>query len=546
MRSSRVDVTMAGLAALLAVLVAAVAAARTAGPVEYWPDVRDFGAVRAFSASDLLADAQTAIIWQPHESDTPLVYQPVEKNSTAVGILPYTDLSPVRWQTVPAGADRFHIVWLEQDARLRSALITTTGETIRGPITLTARTSHFAVVPFSGERASVLWINDSAGQLASAVIDANGRPGPTTTSPAIRLDRLAARADQEEVLHVAWLTPSAPHTWTLYYQNAAAPLLDAPVVLHSLALSAEETLLSFDLGLDHTHGYVTWSVASTRQPDAERIFVLAFPLDQPVAGRAAELRLPDDFAPMTGIPGSDLAVGSVDTTIPGDDAAALRWPQPAPGDHTVLPIAVAVHTTDGWRPAVAYFKNGRRVGFQVAAHFPADAGPVSVSVDQAGSLHLAWTGLNDAVPHLYTASSGAQGIPSSPDSASSRWLHAAAGLIAGLPLGLLWLVLPTALIVLAPVKSWAFPLALGLYTAAKLLWPPALYSHVPPPLIAAGLDHLSPAVTVGAAALVIGLLASAALLAARRTGRPPLYTWIIFAALDVALTWFIFGANVIG
>ena len=549
MRASRFDFYTAGLAALLAVLVAAVAATRATDTIEYWPDVRDYGPARALHAPEFLADTQqAAIIWQPRVSDTPLVYQSVEKNSTPTGILPYSDLTPIRWQTVPAGVDVFHVIWLEQDARLRSALINTTGETIRGPITLTAQASHgFATVPISGGRALVLWINDSAGQLASNVIDSDGRPGPTTTSLANRLYRFAVRMDQEEALHTAWLTPSAPHAWTIYYQASAttAPTLDVPEILHLLTLSAEEALLSFDMGLDHTHGYITWSVASTRQPDTERVYVLAFPLDQPTTNRVMELRLPDNFAPTTNIPGSDLAIGRVDTTIPGDDAAALRWPQPAPGQHSILPIAVAVRTTDGWRPANAYFKDGRRIGFQVAVSYPVNGGPLSLSVDQAGSLHLAWIGLNDATPHLYTASTGTQGITSSSGSASGRWLHTAAGLVAGLPLGILWLILPTILIMLAPTEFWTLPLALTLYTAAKLLWPTALFTRLPPLLIAAGLDQLSPALAIGATTLVIGLLASAALLVAHRARCLPLYPWVAYVALDMPLTWLIFGANVI-
>ncbi len=549
MRSTRLISRFAGLWALLVTaLIALAAAARASGPAYQWPDVRDVGATRALSSPAYVANAQQpAIIWQPQNVDTSLVYQSLEKKSTATRILPYPDVMPARWQAAAAGPDQLHVIWLEQDGRLRSALIRTDGETVRGPIELADRGGRdFSSMPLSGGRLLVLWANDSAGQLAATIIDSAGRPGPTSTSLANRLERFAASMDHTGQLHVVWLTPSTPDAWTIHYQAAdpATITLDAPIALHSLVLSPEDSLLAFALGLDRTHGTVIWSITNARQPDIERVFLLTFPLEEPAASQITELQLPETFAPATRISDSDLVIGRIDARIPPEGTtAALRWPNPAPGQHDILPLAVALRMVDGWHPAVIYMRDGRLFGFQIAAQRPADAGPSILGADMSGGLHLAWIGLRDAVPHLYTASSG---VTTASPRADDTWLHITAGLVAGIPLGLVWLLLPTGLILLTSADFWTLPLALTLYGAAKLLWPPTLYMHVSPLLVRAGLGLASPGLAVGAAVLITGLVSSAGLIAIYRPGYPLWRPWAVFVALDMLLTWLVFGANVIG
>jgi hypothetical protein len=353
--------------------------------------------------------------------------------------------------------------------------------------------------------------------------------------------------DQENVVHLAWLAPSSPGTWAIYYQTTSAAdfRIDAPGPLNTFVLTPEESVASFALGLDRTHGYVFWSTVAAAQPDLEHVHALVFPFGQPASGTVQELQLPQHFSPSEDVRPTDLTIGQVGQLLSGPRSwAALRWPRPAPGQHTILPVAVGLRTPDGWRPGVVYYRDGAALGFQIAAQFAADAGPPAISVAPSGTLYLAWSGLHGSLPHLYTAATGQQGLAAALPPTDGAGFSALAGILAGIPMGLMWLVLPTCLVLLSPDNTWTLPLAFALYGLAKLVWPPALFAQLSPPLAAAGLGRFDPGFAVALGTLVIAVVSVAVFRLAYHVKRPLWQRWLVYALLDAALTWGVFGANV--
>jgi hypothetical protein len=387
----------------------------------------------------------------------------------------------------------------------------------------------------------VIWINDRTAQLSAVTIDSAGRPGPISSFPSERIAHVAAARAQAGQIHVSWLTSPAPDQWTIFYRESAAdPLaLDTPTSLYSFALAPGESIATLQIGLDDTHAYVFWSTTTAAQPDTERVRVLTFPLGSPDTVALSEVRLPGHFTPTGTLPALP-QVGRIDTlTAPVSYPATLRWPRPAPGQNAALPLAVALRTNDGWQPAVVYFQHGDLRGFQVIAPLPAGAGPPALLV--AGDLVAVWTGLDGITPHLYAAQTGGD----SPASGRQHhvWRRTLAGALAGIPLGLLWLVLPLCVVIAAPANPWTLPLTLALYGTAKLVWPAQLFSQLPPLLV--GLDSTaSPRLLVEITVLLIGLIATGVCILIERRKRPTWQIGLIYPLLDAALTWLVFGANV--
>jgi hypothetical protein len=534
---------------LTSILVAVTAASRAATRHYEWPRIEDRGGTYALSApAFLMTSGQQALIWHPSGSSAPLIYQPLDDESAGVPIVPYPDVDPRRWEALPAGLDTYHLIWLEKDSRLRSALIDAGGQTIRGPIELAADAQpDYVAVPLPDGGALVLWIETSRNQLVVARIDPDGRPGLTNRPLLTPIEGMAATLDQEGDVHLVWLASSSPNRWVLSYQvtSAADFGIDGSESLFAFTLTPEASIASLSIGLDRTHSYIFWSTVAAGQPDVEHVHVLVFPLDQPTNVAASDLQLPQRFAPSESVHSADLTVGRVSPLIPASRSlAALRWPRPATGQHTLLPVAVALRTPDGWRPGVVYYRDGAALGFQIAGQFPADAGPPTLSIDPAGDLHLAWSGLQGVTTHLYMADTDRQRLAAAPPQTDSVVSGALAGIVAGIPLGLPWLVLPTCLILLSPGNTWTLPLAFALYGLAKLVWPPALFGQLSPVLAAAGLGRFDPGFAVALGVLVIAIASAAAFRLVYDVKRPLWQRWLVYALLDAALTWGVFGANV--
>ncbi len=536
---------------LAALIVAVIAAQHVTGPSYQWPDITRQGPAQPHSPPAWLDNTQEpTLLWRPAGAESLLSYQALAPAAETHAILPYPDVDPCHWQASGAGPGRYHVVWLETDGRLRSALLASNGETLRGPIELTpAARPDFALLPLPDNGALAIWVDDPAGHLVAATIDAAGRPGPASAPLARFVDHMAAAIDRAGRVHLAWTTPGTPGTWTINYQSspAASLSLNAPLALHSLTLSSDQALTTFALGLDETHGYILWGVTTARQPDAEQTRVLAFPLDAPAATSPADLQFPRHFTPGDGSKLTAPPVGRLARPAQaGEPVAVLRWPSPAPGQHRVLALALALQTPDGWRPGVAYFQAGELLGYQVIAPHPADAGPPALAFDQNGDLRLAWSALDGTAAQLYTAHTAGRGlVPDSANEQHNTALRMLAGVLVGAPVGFLWLAVPTTLLMVLPPASWRRPLAAALYAGSKLLWPAGLYTNLPPSLSALGLD--SPPAAVAMTVLAIGLAAGMAgqIVHARRPHRPAWHAWLVAGLLDALLTWAVFGPAVL-
>ncbi len=316
-------------------ILTALAAGTRVTPGRYAP-VKDRGAAASLDEPALLEQPLALIA---RSANTPLAYHPLTGDPTPTGILPYPDVNPRRWQAGPASPDTYHIVWQEQDNRLRCALINTSGVTVRGPIELaTSARPDFVTLPGADGDLLVIWINNRTAELSAVTIDSAGRPGPISNFPSARITHIAAARDRAGLVHVAWLTSPTPDQWTISYR-ASSPnplVLDAPADLHSFTLAPGESITTLQLGLDDTHVYLIWSTTTAAQPDRERIQVISFPLGSPADGTLSDVRLPGPLHPDTVTPtyaarrpdrsGDDIPLPSRRAAL----AASCRWAEQRP------------------------------------------------------------------------------------------------------------------------------------------------------------------------------------------------------------------------
>lgn len=512
-----------------------------------WAQITDHGATTPLNEPALLTQP-LAVIWPPVPWLEPLAFTLLDSSRSQTGLLPYSDVNPRRWQVAPADTTTYHIIWLEQNNRLRSALVNSTGETMRGPIDLAPEAQpDFETLSLSDGRLLVLWCSQRTAKISALIIDSAGRPGPITLLSPERVALLAARQDRAGLIHLTWLNSPRPDHWEIYYQTSGLNpvVVETPALLTTFTLAPGQSLAAFQMGLDETHGYIFWSIATAESPAVEQVWALTFPLDAPAEVVIAELALPGRFTPSRRDV-TALHIGPMASlTTPPTQSAPLRWLRPASGQPAILPVAVALCTPDGWRPAIIYYRHGETLGFQVVAPLPANAGPSTLHTDLTGNLILAWSGLAGMTPHLYTAYTSGKGLVHVPAPSDRAVTRTFAGALAGLPLGLLWLVLPVWIVRVAPMNTWTLPLVLAVYSTGKLIWPTTLFTRLPPLLAATGLEQqIAANWIVGGVVLLIGFTAGGAWLLAGRLKRPDGQTGLVYPLVDALLTWIIFGANV--
>lgn len=391
------------------------ASART---VWQWPARTQHGTTEALREPALLPGPDgTLVIWRDASMPAGLLAAVPGSTAGPHPIIAYPGVQPQRWTAAPAAGGSYHIAWREGDGSLHSALIAPDGATLRGPIDL-GRGAHsdFAAVAHSANRLLILWIDASTAQLFGSDVDAAGRPRAFGQPILAGVSAVAASTDRAGRIHLGWLSEPEPGRRTVHYlattpDQLTPDTLPPAAALLTFTLAPQDSLTAFALGLDETHAYIFWAIASADRPDVERVYVLAFLLDAPHSAVLSELVLPDTFTPAGDAVASALAIGPV-ASLPPDLAqrGPLRWPRTTAGQHDVLPLALALRTQAGWRPAVVYFRAGTALGFQIAAPLPADAAPPALTVTPSGAIVLAWAGLDGATPRLYTASNASQGL----------------------------------------------------------------------------------------------------------------------------------------
>lgn len=533
---------------LLTTLIIGVAAAACMEESQSyaWPVIHVHGPAPALSDAALVNTSEDrALLWPPTGDPAPIVYTSLADSAYTTNIISYGNVHPRRWLAVPAG-EMYHLVWEETSGALRSALVHTNGDTVRGPVDLSAAIgSELVVLPTPGNQALVLWTTPgSEAQLASLVLDVDGRPGPITLHPVRRIQHLAAVRDTEQHVHLAWLTAPSPDTRAIQYHRTSGETLavENSTTLYTLQLDQDEAIRSFAFGLDHTFGYVVSGTVNAEQPGEEQIEIVAFPLAQPQTISHSKLVLPRTIrVAETGIE-SALTTGHIAVLQPDAPRAALRWPSVAPGQHDALVLTAAIKQETMWQPGVAFFQDGTLRGYQIVAKLPADAGPPLLDIAASGDLTLTWMGLSEGNMQRYTAFTAGKGWSQAPVSRANLLPRTLAGIAVGVPLSLLWVILPTLVLLAAPANRWMPPLLCALYGAAKLHWPPDLFSQVPPLLASDALQSLGASwIVVGAVSGIMLLAGISAWLTAHRS--PLWHIWITFVIVDLSLTWIVFGAT---
>lgn len=540
---------LAVICVLIAVLTGWIAGARVQTPPRMWPDHTSLAPTNPLSdAAFLLTIRQRALIWEPANPAVPFAYRSLDAPGDETGLLLYGTIQPQSWATVPAQADSFHLVWSDADNHLRSALVHTSGETLRGPVDLLARApGSIRVVSAANGAARVFWRTED-NTITSLPLDSEGRPGQVTAHTPRYVQHFAVAADNDFGLYAAWLTAESPGTWQIMTQHLDSAAGSVPRLLHTFNLPHDASIASFELGLDRRYGYVILGTTRATQPDTEQVTVIAFPLTGTGETRITELALPAALRIEASPHPTPFITGPVALIQPQTAGvqAALRWPRPIAGQHAEFALALAVQRDRAWLPGVVYFANGVPYGYQIIAQTPADAGPPVLGAAPDGALYMSWVALDRTVPRRYTASTGNQGwIVPQPD--RGDLMHrTAASLLTGSLLSLLTLI-PLALAVMViPTRTWTPAAFYALYAASKLIWPPDLFAHIPPLL---AYDFLTPIDAAWRVGLAVGaiMLASMGVAAIVRTPtRAAWPRWLLFAALDTALTWIVFGPAFIG
>lgn len=524
---------------VVASLVALVASTR---PAAHSDNLRiiDLGRGHAWAAPALwIAESGPALIGQSDNTLPGLIVHPLNGSSEAV-ILPYTDFAPQRWQVTPSHGDTFHIVWLEQDGRLRSALVQTTGQTVRGPIELSAAAnSDFAILQQPDGAATVIWTAAPTHQIVAAHLDSSGRPGPIQTYPSVQGFHLAAARERDETIFVIWLVSAEPRTWSIKLATLDTSLsMEPPATIGTITLAPDETISTTQLGLTLTHATVIIGINRAEQPDTEQVLLLTSPIEDPLPGGIIELRLPWGCT-------HEGKTGQALITVPGDTSkrADIRWPRTVPDQRASLPVALACRTADGWNPVIVTMNGENISSLQKVAATSINASPPALTTDAGGQTILAWTGLARTTPHLFVTTLNLT-TTSSPDEPHPAGIAALLrGLAAGVALGWMWLLLPTVLLWRFPHNLWTWPMALTLFGAAQLLWPGLLFERIPAALLAIGLDGWSPTQAVGITLLAISMIAGTMACLASWRGKSSLIQWLVFGLVDTLLVWAIFGTN---
>lgn len=522
------------LVPLVGALLAAVRVASSSAPT-----VIDLGPTAALTAPALLLDgARRAVIWHPGGPGALFAYADLAASAAARPLLPYPGPAPVAWHVLPATEGAFHLIWHARDGRLRSALLAPDGTTLRGPVDLTpSPVDGFAALPYRAGQGLALTQEAGGGAVTLTLIDAAGRPrrvGDVRVGPA---ERFAAGIDAEQTVHLAWISRDVERGYALQYATVTVEAFAVGEaiegrVLHRLDVGAAESISSLALGLDATHVYILTGAAHGARPDEEALTLVSFPIAAPDAINTGPLALPD---PLIVWPDAGpLNVGP-------DGTASLRWPQLSQGGGTSLHATVAVRTAEGWRPAVIAFRDGAAVEATLAPNLTADTGPAVAAVGGDGATWLVAGALHGGEPRLMVTASHPARLP---DARSPGSIGAAARrALPGLSLALAWLAASTlALAAFGPQRTAALPFAAVVYWAAKHLLPPDLLAGGPALLEAAGLRLLSPGADTLIALLTAAAIAALGYRAAAGRIRP-LAGWLVYAALDAALTWLVFGAN---
>lgn len=410
----------------------------------------------------------------------------------------------------------------------------------------------------------------------------------------------AARIDRDGHLHLIWIGEGEEEAVYAATFPGAMVTPTRGVKLLEMQKGTRGVRSGPVLGLDSRYGYLIWTIEERSGMGAgiSKGWYAFFPLEKPQPTTPLSFRLPAVETPiyteyespygyhhlmlLAARPRS--AEQSIDMPITVEDELGAQeailvpsasdfidMPATIERQEEELPVAFRLNVNYGYNRkfqiAMAVFKEGRLVGYQLAGKSSYHSSRPTLLANDEGNLHLAWidsTGGDST--HLYYASTSPLVKAHLDRLTGEDLLSGAAKMIFGSILGLL--LVPLIALWLAPAFIWGFfctviirfddlgtrrgkiglALALVIYLVTKLLMLPSLFSYVPFsawfPLLPSG---LSPLLMVGTPLFISGGAAAIAIWSLRRVeSRELLVALLAFTLPDTLLTLMIYSPSILG
>ncbi len=387
----------------------------------------------------------------------------------------------------------------------------------------------------------------------------------------------AARIDRDGHLHFIWIEEGEREEEAIYAATFPGGVVTSTrgVKLLDIQKGIGVIRSSPVLGLDSRYGYLIWTVEQRAGLAAGTVegWYAFFPLEKPQSTTPLPFDLPAVERPIYTeyeSPYSYHYLMPLSARLPSV-SDLIDMPATIGTQGEELPVVFRLNVNYGYRRkfqiAMAVFKEGRLVGYQLAGKSGYHSSRPTLLADDEGNLHLAWidsTGGDST--HLYYASTSPLVKAHLDRLTGEDLLSGAAKMTLGSILGLLLVVLMP--LWLAPALIWGFvctavirfddlgtrrgkiglALALLIYLATKLLMLPSFFSYVPFsawfPLLP---SSLSPLLMVGTPLFVSGGAAAIAIWFLWRVeSRELLAALLAFALPDALLTLMVYSPSILG
>lgn len=387
----------------------------------------------------------------------------------------------------------------------------------------------------------------------------------------------AARIDGDGHLHLVWIGGDEGEKESIYAATFPGAMVTPTrgVKLVDIQKGTGKIRSSPILGLDSRYGYLIWTVeyrAGLAAGTAEGWYAV-FPLEKPQPTTPVSFGLPAVEKPIYAEYESPYGYHHLMLmpARPPSVSDHIDMPATIGTQGEELPVAFRLNVNYGYRKkfqiAMAVFKGGRLVGYQLAGKSGYHSSRPTLLADGKGDLHLAWIdSTGGGSTHLYYASTSSLVKAHLDRLTGEDLLSGAAKMALGSILGLLLAILIP--LWLAPALIWGFfctavirfddlgtgrgkiglALALLIYLMTKLLMLPSFLSYVP---FSAWLpvlpSSLSPLLTVGTPLLISGGAAAIAIWFLRRVeSRELLVALLAFALPDALLTLMVYTPSILG
>jgi hypothetical protein len=412
----------------------------------------------------------------------------------------------------------------------------------------------------------------------------------------------AARIDRDGHLHLIWIGEGEREEEAIYAATFPGAVVTPTrgVKLLDVEKGMGGVRSGPVLGLDNRYGYLIWTIEerSGMAAGTSKGWYAFFPLEKPQPTNPLPFRLPALENPIytqyessynynhlmllaARRPAAEQAIG-MPITAQGELGAQEMILVPSASDlidmpATIevqgeeLPVAFRLNVNYGYRRkfqiAMAVFKEGRLVGYQLAGKSGYHSSRPTLLADEDGNLHLAWIdSTGGGMTHLYYASTSLSVKAHLDRLTGEDLLSGAAKMALGAIMGLL--LVPIVALCLVPAVVWGFfctavihfddlgtrrgkiglALALIIYLGTKFLMLPSLFSYLPFsasfPLLP---SSLSPLLMVGTPLFISGGAAAIAIGVLRRVESRELFVALLaFALPDALLTLMVYSPSVLG